>query len=154
MPPLIRFEITKDTVTPALQGTKVGTFARFGPMQREAGQKLLGNLKEVMPKKTGGFAKSLRLVGRWTGIAVAGEVIITGKYRYIAPFVILGTKAHMIAGKLMHFEDGGASVFTYRVRHPGAKPKGNFIDKAIQKTYTEVGPMVLSFLSSLPAYRR
>lgn len=137
-----------------LASSKAGCFIALSPMGKVGGDALLKNVKKEAPKRTRGLEKSFQYRARSIGGTVVADVFATGKYRYIAPMVIRGTRPHLIFGRpILHFiARSGDEVFTYRVKHPGAKPNP-FVDRAALKTYNEVGPKCIGMIKSLPMFR-
>ena len=151
---IIRAIVHDEVAQAKLAQSKAGCFVALGPMGQMGGKTLLKYVRKEAPKVTGRMARSFQYRGRIMGGSVVADVFATGKYRYIAPMVIRGTRAHVIEGRpILHFiARSGDEVFTYRVHHPGAKPNP-FVDRAAVKTYNEVGPKCIGMIKSLPMFR-
>lgn len=150
---MLRIVVHDQEALARLKQSKTGCFVALGSLGKEAGDIILKRLGERAPKgKSGGFGRSFQYRGRAAGSQVTVDVYATGKYNYIAPYIIEGTKPHLIRGNPLHFiSKSGEEVFAYTVHHPGTK-KNDFVKKAEPDILKDLGAKAEGVIRNLPMF--
>jgi len=139
-----------------LQQSKAQLPAHLAGYVNKMTNTLLENLRKEAPKRTGKFAQGLRSrsVGVISPTRVEMAVVAGGEHGFVAPYLMYGTRPHMITSSkpMPMCYESGVVAFAHTVNHPGTKPHP-FVDNAVSTTNAVMANETRKMLRKLPMIR-